>query len=462
VLRNKIRTSAVVLVLAVAIGLALSLLVANLAVSDKLDTLRADLDTRITAHPGVAMGGNDGNKGGGPNNKSDQKSAQAANLTADQLAKVKKLDHVASADAFVSGSLTPKDAKDDSDGKAGGPHLELRGDANGANGSTDLKSDLTAQDFGAPAKATGSFPINVTGVEGDRDSFGNKYDITSGRMLKASDDRGAVLSEQMAKHNHLKVGDTFSAYGKTFTVVGIAKTASKFDNVSVVMRAETIQDLGDVDGYTSISATADDPKNVDAVVDDMQDLLGKAVQVESGSGAALDAVNDLETVSEMSWIGFLVALGCAAVVVFFTLTMTVRERRKEVGVLKAIGGTNRGVITQFVAESVTLVVGAAVLGLGVATLAASALTNVLVHSNVGDGGSNGKGGAAGPVLARMGPDGPHRVKTAADLVGNVAASLGPQTLLWGAAVVLAIAIAGSAIPAWLIARVRPAEVLRGE
>ena len=45
---------------------------------------------------------------------------------------------------------------------------------------------------------------------------------------------------------------------------------------------------------------------------------------------------------------------------------------------------------------------------------------------------------------------------------NLHATVGCGLILWGLLVAVAIAAAGSAIPAWLIARVRPAEVMRGE
>jgi putative ABC transport system permease protein len=45
---------------------------------------------------------------------------------------------------------------------------------------------------------------------------------------------------------------------------------------------------------------------------------------------------------------------------------------------------------------------------------------------------------------------------------NLHATVGFGLILWGLLVAVAIAVAGSAIPAWLIARVRPAEVMRGE
>ena len=45
---------------------------------------------------------------------------------------------------------------------------------------------------------------------------------------------------------------------------------------------------------------------------------------------------------------------------------------------------------------------------------------------------------------------------------NIRASVGVDVLLYGLLIAIAIAIAGSAVPSYLIARIRPAEVMRSE
>ena len=59
--RNKVRTAAVVAVLAVAIGLALAMLVANQAVTGKVAELNASVGTVLTVNPA----GGQGFEGGG-------------------------------------------------------------------------------------------------------------------------------------------------------------------------------------------------------------------------------------------------------------------------------------------------------------------------------------------------------------------------------------------------------------
>lgn len=78
--RNKVRTAAVVAVLAVAIGLALAMLVANKAVEAKVQELNASVGTVLTVNPA----GGQGFEGGGEPLTSAQAATAAAvpNVTA--------------------------------------------------------------------------------------------------------------------------------------------------------------------------------------------------------------------------------------------------------------------------------------------------------------------------------------------------------------------------------------------
>src|SRR6476469_9211899 len=71
--RNKVRTAAVVAVLAVAIGLALAMLVANQAVGAKVQELNASVGTVLTVNPA----GGQGFEGGGEPLTADQAATAA-------------------------------------------------------------------------------------------------------------------------------------------------------------------------------------------------------------------------------------------------------------------------------------------------------------------------------------------------------------------------------------------------
>ncbi|WP_326832365.1 hypothetical protein [Arthrobacter sp. AQ5-05] len=66
--RNKVRSGAVAVILAVAIGRALAMLVSNQAVGSKVDSLKASVGNNLTVNPAGSRGG----LGGGNPHGADQ------------------------------------------------------------------------------------------------------------------------------------------------------------------------------------------------------------------------------------------------------------------------------------------------------------------------------------------------------------------------------------------------------
>lgn len=137
--------------------------------------------------------------------------------------------------------------------------------------------------------------------------------------------------------------------------------------------------------------------------------------------------------------------------------MIVRERRKEIGVLKAIGSSNIKIVTQFISESVSLTFLGTLVGLVAGALLASPIMNVLVSSSLTSG-QQPERIMGGGIGGRMGMV----IMNGQSTIRNLNAVVSYNIILYGLAAALVIAIIGSAIPAWLISKVRPSEVLRGE
>jgi putative ABC transport system permease protein len=163
------------------------------------------------------------------------------------------------------------------------------------------------------------------------------------------------------------------------------------------------------------------------------------------------------------------------------MLMIVRERRREIGVLKAIGASNFTVMRQFMAEAVTFTLAAAAIGLIIGVVGGNPVTKLLVNNStsaaapaVAGAGPGGGGFAGGANIPRLGGGataggggaggfGGGRVAAVPRLnLTNIHVAVGWNVLLYGLAAAVVIALAGSAIPSLLLARVRPAEVLRAD
>jgi putative ABC transport system permease protein len=456
--RNWLRTLAVVLILAIGIGLSLSMLVANEAVAAKINDLKSQVGTILSVNP---AGSRNGEGGGEP-------------LTTSQVDAIGKIAHVSSVAAVADFTLQNQDSAAN-----GNQTMRLRiGDSDVEPGKTSLKSSVEPGTLGRRGNtdANGqlptnfSLPINGVGTQGTT-MDGAVYNITAGRNISKSDTGYiAIVGAGIATKNNLSVGSTFTAYDKTFTVVGIFDQGNTFANAGIAVPLATAQELNGNSGEVRIIAvTVDSVENLESTQAAIESALGKdKVDVVSSQSNIQETIESLKSVQHISVIAFVGALIASAVVIFLIMMMIVRERRREIGVLKAIGGSNRTIVSQFIVESLVLVTLGTIVGFGVALISSSSIANVLIDSNASsatsqtaDNGPNFSGGGAGPARLQFGQN-PGSIASSASLVGQVAANVGWKTVVYGLFAAIVIAVVGSAIPAWLIAKVRPAEVLRGE
>jgi len=157
------------------------------------------------------------------------------------------------------------------------------------------------------------------------------------------------------------------------------------------------------------------------------------------------------------------------VIIFLSMLMIVRERRREIGVLKAIGSSNAKISWQFVSEALTLTGMAAVVGTVAGVVLSNPVLDALVSSSsdAGNGptfsaGPGGGPGGAGGGPVRIGGGITRGLTQFGDVLSNVQAHVGFSILLYGLLAAVLIAVIGSAFPSWLIAKIRPAEVMRTE
>lgn len=451
--RNKLRTLAAVLILAIGIGLSLSMMVANEAVTAKINELKTQVGTKLTIRPAGSMG----REGGGEP------------LKMADIETVRGVAHVADVSATNAFTLENENAPNVS---AGGPLVRLKAPGAGDPGKTNLKAAIEPGTLGKRGKedVSGEVPVNLmlpimgTGTQGT-DPQGNPYHITEGRNI-TKDDAGnvAIVGKDLAAKNNLGINSTFTAYGQTFTVVGIYDQGTRFDNGGVAIPLTVAQTLNNTPGeVAAIVATVDSIDNLDSAKAAIVGALGQdradVVPAEQNAQAAIDSLKGVQQISIVAFVGALVA---SAVITFLIMVMVVRERRREIGVLKAIGGSNPMIVSQFVAEAMVLVVLGAVIGLGITLVSSGSIANALVSSSADEQTAlqpKTIGEGLRPVQIRGGS---MMVDAGSSLIGQVATQVGWTTIAYGAIAIIVIAVVGSAIPAWLIAKVRPAEVLRGE
>lgn len=470
--RNKVRTAAVVAVLAVAIGLALAMLVANQAVTGKVAELNASVGTVLTVNPA----GGQGFEGGGEPLTSAQAATAAAvpNVSSVVGTKALRLRNAADMAAEAASGRTGQGGPGGQSATSVTTSLTAAVDAgtlgNRNQASTGASGSSTSGTTGSTAQAAPAFslPITATGIGAEMDSTGKALQLTQGTGLGnyTAASTGALLGTTLATKNGLSVGSTFTIGDKTFTVQGLFDAGTAFGNNALYVTLPTAQTLAALpDELSTMIVTVNSMENVDAAKTALQTALGSdKADVTQGQRNLETAVSSLDSVKNISFIAFVAALGTAGLIILLIMVMLVRERRREIGVLKAIGAPNRTIGLQFVLEALVLVAMGSVVGAAVASLASGGIASALISSSSstsaaatgqrgGAGGFPGggfPGGAGGPLGG------------ASQLLTSVTASASPGVIAAGIAAVFGVAIIGALVPALLTARIRPIEVLRGE
>ncbi len=468
--RNSIRTFSIIVILGLAIGLALTMLLAHQAVNQKIDNVKSSVGNTVTIAPAGFSGFSEVNNA----------------LSTSQLDKVKSTAHVSSLTETLTGRLTT----------IGSTQPSFPGQqSQNSNNQTSLTSPVTINTNGGgggggrffvngggslPANFTP--PVSITGTTNPTALNGSSLTISSGQAINGSiDNNDAMISANMASKNNLSVGSTFTAYGATLTVKGIFSGSTQAGNGVVIVSLPAEQRLSGQSGdVTNAVATVDSIDNLNSVTSAVKSILGSSADVTNSQTETQDTVNSLKNIASVSLYSLIGAVIAGAVIIFLTMLMIVRERRREIGVLKAIGASNLKVMWQFMTEAMTLTILAAVVGIVLGVVAADPITKTLVNnanssSNSSQntsmmssgGGMTGRnfGGSGGPGFGGSGnfaARGRGLGGTLRSNITNIHAVVGWNILGYGLAAALVIALTGSAVASWFIAKVRPAEVLRTE
>ncbi|HUD10622.1 MAG TPA: FtsX-like permease family protein [Candidatus Saccharimonadales bacterium] len=463
--RNSVRTISIVIILGLSIGLSLIMLIAHQAVTKEISTVKSSIGNTVTIQPA------------GFSSFSQVNNA----LTTAELSKVQALPHVTSVDESLTDRLT----------KIGSSTPSFGGQSSStSNNTTSLTSPITfnlnsngngGQRFfinggGSGLPTNFSPPITIVGTTDPSTINGTALTITSGTTITGTKDANDVLvSRSMASKNSLKVGSTFTAYNTTLTVVGIFKSDSESVSSNIIVSLPGEQRLSNQSGdVTSAVATVDSLDNLSSTTTAIKNTLGSAADVTSSvtqANAKVAPLNSVKSISLFSLIGAVVA---GAIIILLVMIMIVRERRREIGVLKAIGGSNLRIMTQFVSEAITLTVLGAVIGVIIGVVGGTPVTTALVKNSTssqvsgitapggGRFGGGGQSGGASTPSARPSFSTRFRSNSVVSSASNIHAEVGWSILLYGFGAAVLIAIVGSALASVLIAKVRPAEVMRAE
>ncbi|MGB6160923.1 MAG: ABC transporter permease [Acidobacteriaceae bacterium] len=255
--------------------------------------------------------------------------------------------------------------------------------------------------------------------------------ILQGRRFRDGQQE-VMLGELLAGSLNKKVGDTLDLQGSSFTVVGIFRSGSALEAGAIIMPIDQMQSLsgmsGKVTAYHVQLKPAPSGVSPDQWRQQAEDAVSAALPgLRAVPAAERAANNQLVTLAHAAaWGTSLIALLVAALGIANTMAMSVFERTKEIGVLRAMGWSRRRVMTLILLEAAAL------------------------------------GVAGGVVGVALGWGALHVLGMLPQTASIVSSTLPLRTLLDGLIMAILVGVAAGSIPAWRGAQLSPVEALRHE
>ena len=249
------------------------------------------------------------------------------------------------------------------------------------------------------------------------------YKLIDGRYIRRPTE--IVLGKIAAEIYKIDVGDTMMLYENRYKVVGITETGITYEDGGAILALREAQNLMARPHTVSfIFVDVEKPQQSQAVVDAINHRFPEARASMSSTFA--QNTNDIESTMAMAGAIRMLAMIVGGVVVANTMLMSIFERTREIGTLRALGWPRRRIMGQILQESLYLCLFAALLGaaLGVALLSGITLLPV------------------------------------ASLFLN--ASWQPATFVTAIGVTLLLGVLGGLYPAWRASQLLPVEALRYE
>jgi putative ABC transport system permease protein len=239
---------------------------------------------------------------------------------------------------------------------------------------------------------------------------------------------GNLLADDLKK----KTGDTMPIQGTVFTVVGVFHGGTALEDGAVIMPLDQMQAISSMDGKVTAFHVKLRPVPSGESYDDYVKRSEKAIEA-AVPGVHADPAADRAANNGLVSMAHSVAWGTSSIALFIgilgianTMAMSVFERTREIGVLRALGWKGRHVILLILTEATALGFVGGLFGIGV-------------------------GWAALRVLAAL-----------PQTASVVSTTVSPIHLLEALLISIASGIAAGAYPAWRGAHLSPVEALRYE
>jgi putative ABC transport system permease protein len=228
--------------------------------------------------------------------------------------------------------------------------------ATNTSSSASLSSNSSQSSFGPGGS------ISITGIDAGKLSLVGIDNVNGSAFNNGSSDE-VIIGKTFAQDQNLTVGNTINLYGKDFKITGTFETGSFITDAGIYMPLSTLQNLTSNDNKVSaILVKVTDNANVTTVSQNIEAAYPNQLTTTTAEATAGRINQGLGFIDTASWAISLLAIFIGAVGVINTMIMSVYERTREIGVLKAVGWTDKRILGMILGESIVLTLIAFVVG----------------------------------------------------------------------------------------------------
>jgi putative ABC transport system permease protein len=255
--------------------------------------------------------------------------------------------------------------------------------------------------------------------------FGAK--IIEGNNLSSPEANQILLGKVAARSLNKKVGDYLVLNKRKFKVVGIYETGTTYEDGGGILPLKITQEMQDLkDTINMVGVIVKKGAVTKEVAQKVEEALGQKV-IAVMDISDFDAANQgLKITNAITWAISLLAIIIGGIGVMNTIMMSVFERTREIGILRALGWQARRIVKMILGESLVIGLLAFILGSIIGVIMIELIAQVPLMKSYFK-----------PVF-----------------------SFGP--FLWGLSIGLLVSLLGGLYPALRAARFSPLEAIRYE
>jgi putative ABC transport system permease protein len=207
---------------------------------------------------------------------------------------------------------------------------------------------LTAIPYLVQRTALENQPVPLIGILPAKMKQFKNWKIGLGRYLL--DEANVVIGFGIAKQFKMKLGDAISVRGQDFSISGILEEVGNRDDLAIYMDLSIAQKIYGVgDNVSFISVQVDDINQIDKYILEIQNVANVAVVSDKQLLKSVLAI--VGTVGSALQMVAAVAILAAFFGIVNTMMTAIYERRREIGILQAVGAKKRTIFSLFLYES---------------------------------------------------------------------------------------------------------------